>query len=163
MTSADSLPVAPPPRAGVVFRLWLLILGGSILQKFVPMTRWGHLLGTLGPANVSSHPGPPPPPSEPSHSLAVAITRACRWIPWTPTCLAQAFAGQRLLIARETPGQITIGLRPEGPTKWPAHAWLIVDGYVITGAIEKEVYFPAASYRFIDPSGQARPIRQQSL
>lgn len=131
-----------------------LVILGSVLQKWVPMTRWGHLIGEVHAVPQefrsvvsSDH------LSAPSRRLAKAIGRSCTLLPWTPSCLAQAFAGQRLLHSYGQPGAVVIGLKPEGNAEWPAHAWLVSGGEVISGGAISHEYFPASIHSFGDPVG----------
>jgi hypothetical protein len=144
--------------------LWLLartvplVILGSLLQKLVPMTRWGHLIGEVHrvPKEISSIRHDHEMGGE-SASLAKAIARACTLLPWTPSCLAQAFAGQRILHAKGKPGAVVVGLRPESAVEWPAHAWLIADGHIITGGAISHQYFPASVHSFENPLSAIRP------
>jgi hypothetical protein len=67
-------------------------------------------------------------------------------LPFEPSCLAQATAGQVMLRRRGQPGVVVIGLRPptaaspvaEFPTgedrdRWGAHAWLMGSAGALTG------------------------------
>jgi hypothetical protein len=129
-------------------RVTVLLLIGTLLQKFVPMTRWGHLLGTPGRPDSTNHRDQKSLAPGDVMALEHALGQGARILPYTPSCLAQAFAGQRMLISQGIPGTVTIGLRPEGKSNWPAHAWLHAGGRVITGGGVGEVYFPTTSYRW---------------
>jgi hypothetical protein len=72
--------------------------------------------------------------------VAVALTRASRLIPFHPTCLAQATAGQVMLRRRGEPGVVVLGLRrPEiegdgsASPAWGVHAWLVGTEGALTG------------------------------
>ncbi len=135
-----------------------LIIIGSILQNVVPMTRWGHLIGEVHrvPKELKSIRYRSELTGE-SASIAKAIARACSLVPWTPSCLAQAFAGQRILRSRKRPGAVVVGLRPESATEWPAHAWLITDGQIITGGAISHQYFAASVHSFGNPLSALQP------
>lgn len=142
---------APFVVLGKLIKVTILLVMGALLQKFVPMTRWGHLLGTPGrPDLVTAEPAPAPAPTE-VLALEKSLRQGARLLPFTPSCLAQAFAGQRMLISLGIPGTVTIGLRQEGTSNWPAHAWLHAGDRVITGAGVGDVYFPTTSYRSPSP------------
>jgi hypothetical protein len=72
--------------------------------------------------------------------VARAVERASQLLPGTPSCLAQATAGQVMLRCRHQAGVVVIGLRrPEDPTaEWDAHAWLLGRSGALAGG-------PAAS------------------
>lgn len=140
-----------------VFSLWALatllkvttlLFVGAFLQKFVPMTRWGHLLGTPGKPDRTSHSTSETTVPTEVRSLEKSLRQGVRLLPFTPSCLAQAFAGQRMLMSKDIPGTVTIGLRREGTHNWPAHAWLHAGNRVITGGGVGDVYFPTTSYRW---------------
>ncbi len=139
-------------------RVTTLLLIGTLLQKFVPMTRWGHLLGTPGRPDRTNHGDQKSPAPGDVLALEKALGQVARILPYTPSCLAQAFAGQRMLISRGIPGTVTIGLRQEGTSNWPAHAWLHAGGRVITGGGVGEVYFPTTSYRWPTTSPSTTPL-----
>ncbi len=129
----------------------MLIIFGALLQKFVSIVRWGHFLGTAGPV--------PHQVKSVTHSESLsgnarqireAISMACELLPLAPSCLAQAFAGQRVLKSRNIPGIVIIGLRPRKKTAWPAHAWLITEGTIVTGGAISHKYFPASAHTFGD-------------
>ena len=65
------------------------------------------------------------------------VARAGRHTPWLSTCLVQVLVVQRLLKARDIPGQLYLGARfdsSEGaPDPLAAHAWLESGGRVVNG------------------------------
>lgn len=132
-------------RSRILGAIVLLTFFG-IAQRVLPMPRWSNVLGRaeaipdawLGkkidrlPVRSASHA---------ESRVANAILRASRILPWEPTCLAQAAAGQCLLRLNKSPGVVVIGLRrtdPEMKTHWDAHAWLLGRRGALTGG-------PAAS------------------
>lgn len=121
------------------------------------MTRWGHLIGQPGRPSAPQAPSAAAETSETAQRLARTIERACQILPYTPSCLAQAFAGQRILIGQGHPGEVVIGLQRGQTGQWPAHAWLILDGHTITGGGVAEQYFPATTYRVVSDGGPVSP------
>lgn len=115
----------------------VLLSLAAAAQKWVPMTRWSRVLG-----------GAEEPPAEwqgaavkaiPSRAadlterrVASSVRRAGHLLPFDPTCLAEATAGQVMLRRRGHPGVVVIGLR-RGLDSWDAHAWLIGDEGALTG------------------------------
>jgi hypothetical protein len=80
------------------------------------------------------------------HAAAVrwAVNAAQRRLRYVP-CLAAAVAANRLLTLRGVPSEIFIGVRTDRAEPFGAHAWLLADGLVITGAEEKAAYEPLYS------------------
>ncbi|MFM2438392.1 MAG: hypothetical protein RLZ55_1211 [Actinomycetota bacterium] len=127
-------------RARVLEAMGLLVMGAAA-QKWVPMTRWALVLGHHG-AVPEAWSGqevvrlPAVAASLVERRVAGAIRSGVRRLPFEPTCLAQATAGQIMLRARHSPGVVVIGLRPKperdaGP--WDAHAWLLGRVGALTG------------------------------
>jgi Transglutaminase-like superfamily len=134
-------------RAGEA--LWLLVVFGAA-QRFIPMAWWSGVLGRN--ARVPRHwqgvtaitPTLRLSVIE-ERAVAIAIRRACRRLPFKPTCLAQASAGQIMLRRRGRSGVVVIGLRldPISPGKsWEAHAWLLGKCGAITGGENAHGFTP---------------------
>ncbi len=155
---AKKLPYRTPGDVWLFLRSIPLVIAGSLLQKFVPMTKWGHLIGAVHavPQEIRSHAGPDHL-SEDAARLAKAIARSGTVLPWTPSCLAQAYAGQRILRSQGKHSAVVVGLRPEGSAQWPAHAWLISGGEIITGGAISGQYFPASVHSFGSPLAALTP------
>ena len=125
-------------RARVAEAATLLLLA-SAAQKWVPMTRWSRSLGQHGevPADWRGERVarlPYRPTSATEHYVARAIARASDRLPYEPTCLAQATAGQVMLRRRGGSGVVVIGLQPvPGEEPWQAHAWLLGRAGALTG------------------------------
>lgn len=125
---------------GRVLQAMVLVSAAGAAQKWVPMVKWSRVLGEHGavPAAWRGHAIEALPASrdtEVENQVAGAIRAASRHLPWKPTCLAEATAGQVMLRRRGAPGVVVIGLRP-GPTgqaKWDAHAWLLGTRGALTG------------------------------
>lgn len=130
------------------FRAIPLLITGTILQRAVPMTRWGHLLGEPGPVPAELVTAPRHTElSGDALQMYKAIARGSRVLPWTPSCLAEAFAAQRILRSHGTPGEVIIGLQRSAEGSWPAHAWLVWNGKTITGGLAPGHYTPTTLYR----------------
>lgn len=146
--------MAPPATAGRLQRVrhgarvrarileaMALMTAASAAQKWVPMPRWATALGA--PASVpetwAQHSGSvrqaagTPVEAEVARSIRIGM----RHLPWEPTCLAQAVAGQLLLRQRGEPGVVVIGLRPNEAPGAPvdAHAWLMGSAGALTGGV----------------------------
>ena len=110
-----------------------LLVAAAAAQKWLPMTRWSRILGTPGEV-PSQWMGqrieilPSRAGSTREQQVADAIRSGVHWLPFEPTCLAQATAGQILLKQFGQPGVVVIGLRPNPDSatgRWDAHAWLL--------------------------------------
>lgn len=125
-------------RGRVAQAVSLLIVAGAA-QRFVPMPRWTRFIGD---------PGDVPEQWTPGHEAALpvrsgdiieervrrAIRRAGARLPWTPSCLAEATAGQIMLRRRGRCGVIVVGLRATtGGEPWESHAWLLGAAGALTG------------------------------
>jgi len=119
----------------------VLLAAAGAAQRWVPMPRWSQVLGRVTPV-------PPQWLGRRNPALgvrvadveerrvAVAVRRAARALPWRPTCLAEAVAGQVLLRQAGSSGVVVIGLRrPDDPAadRWDAHAWLLGRAGALTG------------------------------
>jgi hypothetical protein len=128
-------------RARVAQAMLLLTAAGAA-QKVVPMARWSRIIGRH--AAVPEKWGVGATNALPLRSADIeeervrrAIMHASSRLPWNPTCLAEATAGQVMLRRRHRPGVVVIGLRPTAEV-WDAHAWLMGRCGALTGG-------PAAS------------------
>ncbi len=119
----------------------MLLVAGAAAQKWLPMPRWSFVLGKHG-AVPESWRGQrvvrlrAAAASLGERRVAKAILRGSEWLPFEPTCLAQATAGQVMLRRRHEPGVVVIGLRPNGENRhgrWDAHAWLLGRVGALTG------------------------------
>ena len=81
-------------------------------------------------------------------AIGRAVERAARYLPGEHLCLAQAIAGQRMLVAKGIPGTVVVGLKDRGSeAPWDAHAWLIgTRGIVVGGSVSSD-FSPVTSYR----------------
>ncbi|WP_431686768.1 lasso peptide biosynthesis B2 protein [Hahella sp. NBU794] len=84
--------------------------------------------------------------------LARRIGAVCRLVarytPWECKCLAQAIMARTLLGFYRTPYVIHLGVLKENGSDGglKAHAWLRVDGAIITGGADSESYVKASTY-----------------
>ena len=98
-----------------------LVVAAAVAQRWIAMPKWAGVLGEVGPvppewAGPSAGSIPTKSGSVTEQRVAVAVERATRLLPFTPTCLAQATAGQVMLRRRGEPGSVVVGLQPpEGP------------------------------------------------
>ena len=109
-------------QRGVPMRWWSPVLG----RMAAPPASWGASRVEHLPARVGSRL---------EWSVARAVRRAGRALPWSPTCLAEAAAGQVMLRQYRAPGVVVIGLRPTAVpgARWDAHAWLLGRRGALTG------------------------------
>jgi hypothetical protein len=120
----------------------MMLLGlASIAQHWIPMPRWSSILGKAAAVPSAWQGEPidalPLGSATPAEAKAVkAIRSASRRVPWKPTCLAEATAGQLLLRQLGAPGVVVIGLRARDEVTsagWDAHAWLLGRHGALTG------------------------------
>lgn len=145
MTTAQASAVAlaerTRSRARTVQAMGLLCVAAAA-QRWIPMTRWSWVIGRHGrvpPAwdgqTIVELPNRAATPTE--RRVARSLRRASRLLPWEPTCLAQATAGQIMLRERGEPGTVVIGLRRPDDARdgqpWDAHAWLLGRDGALTG------------------------------
>ncbi len=118
----------------------VLVTAAAAAQKWVPMPRWSPLIGRQAPVPAqwrgqAVETLPVAAGSLTERRVAGSVRRASQLLPWEPTCLAQATAGQVMLRRRGEPGRVVIGLRrPDQPDRpWDAHAWLLGTKGALTG------------------------------
>ncbi len=129
--------------------LCLLVLFG-FAQRFIPIAWWSGFLGCN--ARIPKHwQGVKTVTAMQrlsvieERAVAIAIRRAYRRLPFQPTCLAQASAGQMMLRRRGRSGVVVIGMRlyPISTDKrWEAHAWLLGKCGAITGGKNAHGFTP---------------------
>lgn len=85
--------------------------------------------------------------------IAWSVRVASREIPRT-TCLASAFALQRLLSAQGHSSELHIGVAREAEG-FAAHAWLSCEGRVLVGEEEHEGFTRLVAWTSVEPSGQS--------
>lgn len=102
--------------------------------------------------------------SENQETEAVAIGRlvagAALVTPWQSLCLTQVLVAQRLLLKKNIPGQIYLGVRRVGEqvahsgaesTDLSAHAWLQCGGQIVNGAGGSEQFAVVSVYSWQTP------------
>lgn len=117
----------------------MLLMMAGVAQRVVPMPRWSRIIGE--PAQVpeqwaSSHEETLPvrSASRVEDRVRRAVRRGGSRLPWTPSCLAEAAAGQIMLRRRGACGVVVIGLRPRpDKERWESHAWLLGAMGALTG------------------------------
>jgi hypothetical protein len=132
---------------------WLLILF-SWRQQFAPIERWKQFLGEPGAVPPKTHLlifNPLEDPGSVDSLVTKAIRRATSLLPYTPTCLAQAATGMRLLYRQDRAAEIIIGLQQSDDSmdSWPAHAWLTTDAGILTGGREVGNFHPTSLFRLV--------------
>lgn len=127
-------------RCRVVAAMVLVSVFG-LAQRLIPMPWWSRAIGRVGevpPKWRGKKMDALPHQSSSIAEIRVArsVARAVSALPWTPTCLAEAAAGQVLLRCCGAPGVVVIGLRRTdtkmGET-WETHAWLMGRSGALTG------------------------------
>lgn len=119
-------------RARVVEAMALLT-GVGIAQRWLAMPRWASILGQPTAVPDRWQGGriallPSRTANAHERLTAIEVERASKALPWTPTCLAQAAAGQVLLRQSGHAGVVVIGVRRQVGSAsfgWITHAWLL--------------------------------------
>lgn len=122
----------------------LVLLGvATAAQRWIPMRHWSWVLGVASPVPApwldrTVIQLPQRAASGLERQVAGSLHRAAGALPWGPSCLAQAAAGQVMLRRRGRPAVVVIGLRagPDGAEsgrRWDAHAWLLGSQGALTG------------------------------
>jgi hypothetical protein len=168
LDTAEATPGRPTKRriraAGRAIEAAALMCAAAVAQRWIPMPRWSGVLGEAGtvppewagrsPTGVATSAG-----TLTELRVAIAVDRACRMLPFNPTCLAQATAGQVMLRRRGEPGAVVIGLRPmaspteysrpnsRGTSDWKAHAWLMGSSGALTGGPAAAGFTASTAFR----------------
>ncbi|MDO8309898.1 MAG: lasso peptide biosynthesis B2 protein [Actinomycetota bacterium] len=128
----------------------LLAVTGAA-QRLVPMARWSWLVGE--PAAVPDGWGGPTAAiplraaDAVEYRVSRAVTKGAQYLPWTPSCLAEAATGQFMLTRRGRPGVVVLGLRPvAGGGPWEAHAWLVGERGALTGGRAAAGFTPTSVF-----------------
>lgn len=74
-----------------------------------------------------------------------AVERAGNFTPWARTCLTQALTAQVLLLRRNHPAWLHIGVVKGERGELLAHAWVKSEDEVVIGGFELERYTPLAA------------------
>ncbi|MEX2609431.1 MAG: lasso peptide biosynthesis B2 protein [Gemmatimonadota bacterium] len=75
-------------------------------------------------------------------AVALAVSRAGRYLPGEWTCLEQALAGRTLLAAFGRSSRVRLGAARSAPGGQRFHAWLECDGVVVLGGDQPRAYVP---------------------
>ena len=109
--------------------LWLGLARLAVL--LVPFRRLAPHLGTLSYETPAINPALPHIAR--TVSIAQAIQRAARNLPWECQCLVQAIAGKAMLRRRGLPSTLYLGVAKDEDAKLCAHAWLRCGNVILTG------------------------------
>lgn len=75
--------------------------------------------------------------------VTYAIPRVAARLPWRADCLVQALAAKRWLGRHGVATTLTLGVPPDKPADFEAHAWLSVGDRIVTGG-DVSGYVPLA-------------------
>ena len=145
-------------RAQILQAMALMTLT-SAAQRWVPMRRWSGVLGEPAavPATWGQNAGAVR--SAAADGVEADVARAIRvgsnHLPWEPSCLAQACAGQYMLHRRGTPGVVVIGLRRSNESEPETHAWLMGRAGALTGGPAADGFTPVTVF---EQSGGVRAL-----
>lgn len=103
------------------------------IRLALPAQRWEKLIGDKSPVTGDAY-STPMPPTGVDQEVSVAISAACRRLPFSPNCLDKALAARWLLVRRGSRPILVIGLNREDLSATP-HAWLVGEsGGTVTGS-----------------------------
>lgn len=150
MTDGTHSFAAPWRARARVVEAMALIASAGVLQKAIPIRRWSKVIGEPAPvpSEWRTHEAIPARGADLDEDrVRRAIRRASDRLPWTPSCLAQAAAGQVMLRQRGKSGVVVIGLRATTADRpWDAHAWLLGRCGALSGAQAAEGFTPTAVF-----------------
>jgi len=82
------------------------------------------------------------------HQLAIAIARGCHYSFWRTLCFEQAIAAKLMLRRRGFKSIIYFGIYKNPVTQnIEAHAWVNVNGFIITGGRNLNLYSVVSSFK----------------
>lgn len=85
------------------------------------------------------------------------VACAARYTPWRSRCLVQVLVTQRLLSARNIPGEFHLGVRKsggndEGCKGLMAHAWLVCGDFIVNGESGHEAFTVVSTFSWGQPA-----------
>jgi hypothetical protein len=88
-----------------------------------------------------------------AYIIGKLVASTAKYTPWQSLCLAQVLVVQRLLAARNIPGQFYLGVRrgrelTDDPTSLSAHAWLQCGEYIVNGAAGHEAFTVVSTFNW---------------
>lgn len=123
----------PRTRGALLLRpdLWLAVLraGGELAWARYRLARCETRELLQAPAPRLHH----RPRHHQAALVAWAIPRVAARVPWRADCLVQALAARRWLHGCGVDSELYLGTRKDRPAGFEAHAWLCVEGRVVTG------------------------------
>jgi hypothetical protein len=109
----------------------LLLSLARAAVAFVPFRRIAQHIGRF---QDETEPEERPDWLEKRRLVFLSLHRASHHLPWKSSCLVQAIAGQRMLLRRDVPSTLYLGLARDADSgELLAHAWLRSGEQVLTG------------------------------
>jgi len=128
-----NLPVAEKSAA---LEAWGRLVSAWVLVTFIPYAWWSQRLGECAPSSDSAT-LLDPQANHPVTQVNLAMARAARYLPFTPSCLVWCMGSKFMLTRRHIPSVLHIGVPPRSKRDALAqpelHAWLQVGDVVLTG------------------------------
>ncbi len=78
--------------------------------------------------------------------LAWIVNKVCDATPWKSECLVRAFAAKRMLLKREIPCIVYMGVAQSDDGKMLAHAWTKIESMFLTGEAGHESFTVTACF-----------------
>jgi hypothetical protein len=139
----------PPSERALFLQAWCLLgwaRAAILLRPFKRIVRkLQHHPEAITPLPVA------PEQQETAQRIGYLVAAAARYTPWQSLCLAQVLVAQRLLAARQIPGQFFLGVR-KGEAKdidgaeLAAHAWLSCEDTVVIGEAGHETFAVVSAF-----------------
>jgi hypothetical protein len=127
----------------------------SVRLRATDQRRLVELLGDAQGPGTGADPEVPAELGLAARQIGRVVERVARVLPWHPTCLRQALAGNRMLKRAGIPHVIHLGVSDAATLG--AHAWVTVGGRIVIGAGGVKGHTPVA--RFVHcPMTSSMPI-----
>ncbi|RYE09993.1 MAG: lasso peptide biosynthesis B2 protein [Hyphomicrobiales bacterium] len=130
-----SLLTSSTPNSGISLSLWRSLRSGVAIAAMVARVRLGLSFGGLNAVRARLLPEALPATTDfwAARRVGKAVAFVSYFVPFA-SCLTQAQACQIILANRGIHAVLFLGVQGSGSRSLRSHAWLIVDGRLVTGA-----------------------------
>jgi hypothetical protein len=115
------------------------LVGAHARIRFIPPRHWRSRFGSISAGSMDRHDDPPERLAT-IRRVRLAVARALRNVPGSPTCLPQALAARGMLERRGIESQLYIGTERDAHGTPRFHAWLKVGNEWVTGHCDESRY-----------------------
>lgn len=130
---SDVIDVGEGVLCVVLFGLVLRIFPFRLIAKFIGRVSEPGMIAPERPARRAT---------EQANPVSIAIERACRRVPVSPSCLTKSLAGHWMLRRRGVRSRIVFGVATGD--RLLAHAWLMCDDAILLGGDGVSKFVPIA-------------------